>query len=100
MDKKTQKLKALVDRYLHRSKDELLKTLGKPNLKYNESSWVYNRYHFLFFKDVILFIFEEGEVVDIMLSEYIFWIEVRNVFYYENEDPEYRIMNLLTNSFY
>lgn len=95
MDRKIQKLKNLVDRYFHTSKEDLLKTFGKASSRSDYSIWFYNRYRFFVFKDEIAFIFEEGRVVDIIISEYIFWIEVRNIFYYENGNPEYKVLNLI-----
>lgn len=92
MDKQVQKIKKLGDNFFHRSKDDLLKEWGKP-LKHSDNKvWFYNQYSRGVFKDEISFVFEEDVVADIMVTQYFFWIEYQNMFYYEGEDNECRVM--------
>lgn len=92
MDRKIQKLKKLIDNFLHASRENILKEWGDP-LKHSDNEiWFYNKYPWGIFKDEIAFIFGEDFVVDIMVTQYFFWMEYQNIFYYEGEDNEYRMM--------
>lgn len=95
MDRQIQKLKLLVERYMYFSKADLLKTLGKPNKKSDDFTWFYIRRRWGVFKEERIFIFHQDKVVDICILQYIAGIEFRNMFYYENQDPEYRTIRLL-----
>lgn len=92
MDKQVQKLKKLIDNFLYSSKENILKEWGDP-LKHSDNEiWFYNKYRWGIFKDEIGFIFEEDFVADITITQFIFWNEYQNIFYYEGQIPEYRIM--------
>ncbi|MXS72087.1 hypothetical protein GSF70_12755 [Flavobacteriaceae bacterium W22] len=90
-----QKLKILVEKHLHQSKEKIRKEWKKPLKNSDAEIWFYHKYRWGIFKDEIAFIFEEDKVIDIALTEYIFWIEYKNFFYYKGENPEYKVMNLL-----
>jgi len=92
MDKQIQKLKKLVDCFLYRSRENILKEWGKP-LKHSDNEiWFYSQYRWLIFRDEITFIFQEDVVEDIMIAQYIFGKEYKNIFYYEGKDPEYKVI--------
>lgn len=92
MDEQIQKLKCLVGNFLHTSREDILKTWGNPLQHSDNDVWFYNKYRLGVFKDEITFIFEEDIVTDIMIAQYIFWKEYQNIFYYEGEDNEYKVM--------
>lgn len=95
MDKQIRKLKKLVDQHLGQSKLDLENNFGKACQDSDAEVWFYRHYHWGIFKDEIAFFFEEDKVIDISLTEYFFWIEHKNIFYYKGENPEYKVMNLL-----
>ncbi len=95
MDQQIQKLKKLVHQYLHKSRAEIRLLFGKPHQKSDNEIWFYTQYQRIIFKDEIAFIFEEDHVVDIVISQFILWKEWKNIFYYENQNPEYKIIYLL-----
>jgi len=92
MDKQIRKLKSLVDQYLHQDKDYVRKILGKPSKKSDDWIWSYNLYHWGVFRDEIAFIFEEEEVVDIVITRYFLWVEYLYIYYQEYAKPEYRVI--------
>jgi len=96
MDKQIQNLKGLVDNYLHKSKEDILKEWGNPLRKSYDEIWFYNRYNYGIFKDEIAFLFEfkENHVTDIMITQYIFWKAYKNIFYLDGQNPEYKVMYL------
>ena len=49
----------------------------------------------MIFKDEIAFIFEENLVVDICITQYIFGLEYKNIFYYQYGNPQYKVFKLL-----
>jgi len=92
MDKQIQKLKRLVDGFLHTHREDILKEWGKP-LKHSDNEiWFYKQYHWGICRDEIAFVFEEDIVADIMIAQYIFCVEYQNIYYYEGQDPEYKVM--------
>ncbi len=95
MDKQIRKLRKLVTLYLHKSRGDLEKIYGKPDAKFDDEMWFYNRYRWGIFKDEIAFVFEDNYVVDISITEYIFRKEYRNIFYYEGQNPEYKVFNIM-----
>ena len=95
MDKQIRKLKKIVELHYGQSKIEIENLYGKPRKSSDREVWFYHHYHRGVFKDEIAFFFEEDKVVDIALTEYIFWIEYKNIFYYKGENPEYKVVNLL-----
>ncbi|TDX82563.1 hypothetical protein [Epilithonimonas xixisoli] len=94
MDKQIQKLALLVKMYLNESKEQLLEDLGSPNKYSNKHIWFYTNYRFLIFQDEIAFIFERDRVVDIVITEYVLWRKVSNIFFYEGQIPEYKVNRL------
>lgn len=94
MDKKVQKLKNLLSRYLGKSRDEILSSLGKPPDQSAYEIWFYKDPKFGLFRDENVFIFKEDRVVDIMITEYFLWKPVKNIFYYEGESPQFKIVKL------
>ena len=95
MDKQIRKLRKLVTLYLHKSRGDLEKIYGTPDIKFDDEMWFYNRYRWGIFKDEIAFVFEDNYVVDISITEYIFGKEYRNIFYYEGQNPEYKVFNIM-----
>ncbi|KFF09778.1 hypothetical protein IW15_22230 [Chryseobacterium soli] len=95
MDKQIQKLKSLVDDYLHRSSTDVLKEWGKPVKTFKSSDneiWFYSQYRWGIFKDEIAFILKKDCVADIMIGQYFFWKEYKNIFHYEGQTPEYKVI--------
>ena len=95
MDKQIQKLRKLVHQHLNQTKTDLENKFGKPDKNSDKEIWFYHKYQCGIFKDEIAFIFEEDRVIDITLTEYIFWIEYRSIFYNKGENPEYKVIKLL-----
>lgn len=95
MDKQIRKLRKLVTLYLHKSRGDLEKIYGTPDIKFDDEMWFYNRYRWGIFKDEIAFVFEDNNIVDISITEYIFGEEYRNIFYYEGQNPEYKVFNIM-----
>ena len=95
MDKQTQKLRTLVQQHLNQTKTDIEKKYGKPGKNSHTEIWFYRKYKCGIFMDEIAFIFEEDRVIDITLTEYIFWIEYRSIFYNKGENPEYKVIKLL-----
>ena len=92
MDKQIRKLKKIVSLHLHQTKEDIRKTWGKPSRRSDNEVWFYYRYRWIFFRDEVVFIFEEDIVVDVSITQYLLWIEYQHIFYYENETPEYKII--------
>lgn len=92
MDIQIQELQRLVKVFLYSSREEIYKKWGTPQKKSDQEIWFYSRYRWLVFKDEMAFIFKEDKVIDICLTEYFLRKEIRGIFYYEGESPEYRIM--------
>lgn len=94
MDKQVRKLKKLVNNHLNQSKEQIAKYWKKPLKQSNREIWFFRKYRWFLFCDEVAFIFEEDRVIDIAVTEYILGIELRNIFYYENQSPEYKVINL------
>lgn len=94
MDKQVQKLKKLIDEYLGLSREDIFKEWGLPLKSSDDEIWFYIRYRWPVFRDKTGFIFVEDEVVDIVITSYILWKEYKNVFFYEGEPPEYKVIKL------
>lgn len=92
MDKQIQKLKNLVDKHLHQTKEEIYKKWGKSLQDSDNEIWFFRKYRGFIFWDEIAFIFQEDKVVDISISQYLLGFEYSTIFYYENATPEYKIM--------
>ena len=94
MDKQIRKLKTLVDKHLNQKKEQIAKEWKKPLKESDNEIWFFRKYRWFLFCDEVAFIFEEDRVIDIAVTEYILGIELRNIFYYENQSPEYKVINL------
>lgn len=94
MDRKIRKLKKLVDKHLHQTKEQIAKEWKKPLKKSDNEIWFFRKYRWILFWDEITILFYEDKVIDIVVTEYVLGIELRNIFYYENQLPEYKVFNL------
>ena len=92
MDKQVQKLKNLLDKNIHKSKNEILKVFGRPSRKSDSEVWFYRRFGLSLFSDEIVFIFEEDRVVEISLTQYFLLMERKNVYYFKGQNPEYKVV--------
>ncbi|SDF09932.1 hypothetical protein [Epilithonimonas hungarica] len=93
MNKKIKKLKKLVDKNLRRKKQEIFQLFGTPSKRSDDYILFYERYTYLgFIRDVTSFILEENTVVDIYISRYFLGKEIWDVFYYEEQEPEYKLI--------
>ena len=72
------------------SKKMVIENLGKPDKNSDSEIFFYNFYSFGFFKKTISIIFDDDQVIDIMLTEYIFGFELCNTYYFETRTPHYR----------
>ena len=95
MDTQVRKLKKLVDQHLHKSQNQILLIFGRSKKNSDSEIWFFRQFRFSFFNDEIAFIFEEDKVVDICLTQYFLWQEVRNIYYMEGQDPEYKVVSML-----
>ncbi|MBB6369663.1 hypothetical protein HNP36_000716 [Chryseobacterium shigense] len=95
MDKQVQQLKKLINENLHRSKSQILSVFGKPSKKSDCEIWFYRKFYISFFNDEIAFLFEEDTVVDICITRYFLWKEVKSIYYFEGKNPEYKVVSLL-----
>ena len=91
MDKQIQKLKQYIKNYLGKTKSEILEELGKPVIISDSNIWIYDRRYLIICKDEIYFLFTNGIVKDIIITEYIFRKPLQNIFYQENQIPEFVI---------
>lgn len=93
MDRQIQKLKKLIDENLYKSKAEVFKKFGKPHQRSDDEIWFYRKFSFSVFNDEISIIFEEDIVVDICLTRFFLWIEVKNVYYFDGPDPKFKVVD-------
>lgn len=93
MDKQVRKLKKLVDKHLNQPKEQIIKEWKKPLKESDNEIWSFRKYKWFLFCDEVAFIFEGDKVIDITVTEYLLGIELRSVFYYENQSPEYKVVN-------
>ena len=93
MDKQIFKLKKLVEKYLHQTKDKISKDWKKPLKDSDDEIWFFRKYRWLIFQDKIAFIFEEDKVVDITITQYFLGIELRNIYFFEYQTPRYKVVN-------
>lgn len=93
MDKQVRKLKNLVNKYLHKTRKHVVKDWKNP-LKESDNDILFFRKHWrVLFWDEIAFIFEEDKVTDIVITEYLLGIELRCIYFYEYQSPEYKVVN-------
>ncbi|MYZ60340.1 hypothetical protein EH151_10630 [Elizabethkingia anophelis] len=88
------KLSSLIKRYLGLSVHDLLRERGEPGRDSSYDIWIYNSRRHLIFQDEIAFILEGDIIVDIVLTEYTFGLVRRNIFYFEGQSPEYKIVEI------
>lgn len=94
MDKQVRKLKKLVGKYLNQTKEQITKEWKNPLKESDKEILFFRKYRWFLFWDEVAFIFDEDKVIDIAVTEYILGIEFCNIFYYENQSPEYKVINL------
>ncbi|KQS89989.1 MULTISPECIES: hypothetical protein [Chryseobacterium] len=95
MDQQVRKLKKLIANYLHKSKNEILISFGRPARKSDSEVWFFRKFKPSFYNDEIVFIFEDDKVVDISISKYFLWKELINVYYFEGKNPEFKVVSFL-----
>ena len=93
MDKQVRKLKKLVGKYLNQTKEQITKEWKNPLKESDKEILFFRKYRWFLFWDEVAFIFDEDKVIDIAVTEYILGIEFCNIFYYENQSPEYKVVN-------
>lgn len=94
MDRKIQKIDALVKNYLSKSKFYIRRYWDDPLLHSDDEIWYYRKYRFGIFKDEIAFVFKNNKVSDIIISEYMFGIAVYNIFYQAGQINKYKVVKL------
>lgn len=94
MAKQTQKLQSYLTKYLGKPENYVYESMGKP-LQFPERDILFYQHRKrIIFLDEIAFSIQNGKVKDIMLSEYVFGIAVRNIFYYPENNASYKVVNL------
>jgi len=83
-----------LDKYLGKTDLHVIKELGNPLEEYFDDTLIYTKPYKIFFRDEIVFFIEKGKVGDIAITECFLWIGLRNVFYFQGEIPEYKIIKL------
>lgn len=94
MKKHIQKIKKYLEKYLGNTKQQIFNEFGIPATEYDSGTLIYTRYNKLLFKDEIIFFMEKGRVSDIAITEYFLWIGMRNIFYFKDQNPEYKISKI------
>lgn len=94
MDPKIQRLKVLIDKYLNKSRGEIYIIFGSPSDGSDQEVWFYTKYRLGIFRDEIAFVFHQNKICDIVITEYFLWKELRNIFYYEGQNPQYKIIEI------
>ena len=92
MNKKTQKLERLVEKYLNKPKQEIHHYFGEPQRNSDHEVSFYNHYKYGIFRNEIAFVFSEDKVVDIVITEYFLWIELYAIYYFEGQTPTYKVV--------
>lgn len=82
MDKQIQKLKQYLIKYLGKTKSEISAEWGRPVIISDENIWIYERCYFIVLKDEICFLFANGKVNDIIITEYVFGKPIQNITYH------------------
>ena len=93
MDRQIRNLKKLIEKYLHQTKDKISKDWRKPLKDSDDEIWFFRKYYWFLFWDEITFIFDENEVVDIAITQYFFGMELRNIYFFEYQTPQYKVVN-------
>lgn len=94
-NKQIQNLRNLIKENLNTSKVEIKNRFGNPSGKSDNGVWFYRTFKFSPINYKTIFIFDEDIVVDIFIYEYFFWIEVKNFYYFEGKDPEFKEVSFL-----
>lgn len=94
MDKQIKKLKSYQVEYLGKTKQQIIEEWGTPIESYGDETLNYTKSYLLLFRDYITFFVEEGKVSDIAITEYFLWIGLRNIFYFKDQNPEYRVTKI------
>ena len=92
MSKQIKKLEKLVKQHLHKTRNRIIQDFGDPNKDSNDEIWFYYRCNWLIYKEEIGFIFEDDMVIDIILSESVFGRDIRNTYFFEGQNPEYKVI--------
>ena len=93
MDKQIRKLKKLVDKHLHQAKKQIAKEWKKPLKESVNEIWFFRKYRWFVVWDEVTFIFDEDKVIDIAVTEYLLGIELRNIYYFQYQIPEYKVVD-------
>ena len=93
MDKQIRKLKKLVGKYLNQTKEQITKEWKKPLKESNNEILFFRKYKWFLFWDEIAFIFDEDKVIDIAVTEYLLGIELRNIYYFQYQISEYKVVD-------
>jgi len=93
MDSKIQKIKFLVDHYLYSNINDVIQSWGEP-VDSDDRIVFYEYKKYLVLKDEICFILKDQKIVDIVITNYILGIAIRNTFYNEYEEPRFRTTSL------
>ncbi|MCY0976881.1 hypothetical protein PGH12_06910 [Chryseobacterium wangxinyae] len=88
--KQVERLRKLINENLYESKSDIQKRFGSPTKKSEHSIWFYRNFKLSPINYETIFIFEEDIVVDICIYEYFLAIEVKNIFYFEGKNPEFK----------
>lgn len=93
MDKQIRKLKKIVDKHLNQTRKQIAKEWKNPLKDSNNEIWFFRKYQWLIFWDEVAFIFEEDKVIDITVTEYFLGVELRNIYFFQYQTPEYKVVN-------
>ncbi len=94
MDKQIQKLAIWIDLLMNQPKEIVVQMCGKPNRNSDDEVFFYCQYKWAIFKKKIAVIFDDDRVTDIILTESIFGVEIRNIYYFEKRKPSYTIQQV------
>lgn len=89
------KLKIKIKLYLNQSKSKIIDSLGSPTHKSDQSIYFYRKYRFSLFWEETAYIFEEDKVVDIVISLFFLWWEIKSVYYFEGQNPQYKTVQYI-----
>jgi len=87
MDQQIRKLQKYLNKYLGKTKNQILAEWGIPQTISDGNMWFYTRRQFLVFKDEICFLFSGDKVEDIVITEYIIGIPQHNIFFNKDQEP-------------
>jgi len=93
MDQQIQKLQRIISEDFNKSKEHILNKYGNPDKKSDSHVWFFRKFYFSPYNDEIAIIFDENIVVDICLTHYFLWWEIKNIYYFEGGTPDYKVVN-------